>query len=159
MKKMFIVAFLLLGSVTYTNAQVNGKAIGLRFGGITGYGAEISYQHPLSYANRMEIDLGWNYFGLGAAGIYHWVWNLSELADGFKWYVGIGAGLGMYDYGYKYGGTRNNVFNLGLAGQVGIEYNFNIPIQLSLDYRPVWYVLNSGHFSADGIAFAIRYKF
>lgn len=158
MKKMIFVAALMIGLAGVANAQVDGKAIGLRFGGLTGYGAEISYLHPLGSANRLEADLGWNYYGLGLVGVYQWVWDLSALADGFNWYAGVGGGLGLYDYNYT-GNARSNVFNLGVAGQVGIEYNFNIPLQLSLDYRPVFYLLNSGHFSGDGIALSVRYKF
>lgn len=158
MKKMLVIAALVIGFAGFASAQVDGKAIGLRFGGLNGYGAEISYQHPLSSSNRLEADLGWNYFGIGLVGVYQWVWDLSALADGFNWYAGVGGGLGLYDYGYT-GVARNNAFNLGVAGQVGIEYNFNIPIQVSLDYRPVFYLLNNGHFSADAVALSVRYKF
>lgn len=158
MKKMFIVAALVIGFAGFASAQVDGKAIGVRFGGLSGYGGEISYQHPLGSSNRLEADLGWNYYGIGLAAVYQWVWDLSALADGFNWYAGVGGGLGLYDYAYL-GGTRNSAFNLGVAGQVGIEYNFNIPIQVSLDYRPVFYLLNSGHFSSDAVALSVRYKF
>lgn len=158
MKKMLLVAALVVGFAGFASAQVDGKAIGLRFGGLRGYGAEVSFQNPLGSATRLEADLGWNYYGIGLALVHQWVWDLSELAPGFNWYAGVGGALGLYDYGYV-GLARNNSFNLGVAGQVGIEYNFNIPIQLSLDYRPVVYLLSNGYFSGDGIALSARYKF
>ena len=137
MKKMFF-AFLLLFSIAGSaNAQVDGKAIGLRFG----YGGEISYQHPMGNANRLEFDLGYNSFGTNKAGnlswgialngIYQWVWDLSQVTDGLNWYAGFGAAVL----------THNNFLGVGGLGQVGIEYNFNIPFQLSLDYRPGVYLI------------------
>jgi len=158
MRKIVLLLAIVAGMFSAVNAQVDSKNIGLRFGGLSGYGAELSYQHPLGSSNRLEADLGWNYYGLGLVGVYQWVWDLSALQTGFNWYAGVGGGLGLYDYGYN-GITRNSSFNLGVAGQVGIEYNFNIPLQLSLDYRPVFYFLGTGHFVSDGIALAVRYKF
>lgn len=159
MKKMILTLALVASIAGVANAQVDTKNIGLRVGGLLGYGAEVSYQHPLSSSNRIEADLGWNYYGFGLTGVYQWVWDLSALATGFNWYAGVGAGLGVYDYDYNTNRTRNNAFNLGIAGQIGIEYNFNIPLQLSLDYRPIIYLLNNSYLSGDGIAVSARYKF
>jgi hypothetical protein len=154
MKKIFFVLLLVVSAIGATNAQVKGQALGIRFGGFDGYGAEVSYQHPLSSSNRLEFDLGANRYGFGLNGVYQWVWDLSALSDGFNWYAGVGAGLGSYDYK-----SEGNAFGIGVLGQIGIEYNFNIPIQLSLDYRPGVYVVPSMHNTYDGICFSARYKF
>jgi hypothetical protein len=148
-KKFFLTLALSLSLVGALQAQSIGKAIGVRFG----YGGEISYQQPLGNANRLELDLGLNYYGFGLNGIYQWVWNLSSLAEGFNWYAGIGAGVGSYNY---YSGSP---LNIALLGQVGIEYNFNIPLQLSLDYRPGFYLLNGFYPTYDGICLGARYRF
>lgn len=146
MKKFIITLALVVSFAGALSAQVDGKAIGLRFN----YGgAEISYQHPLGNANRVELDLGLNSWGLGLNGIYHWVWDLSALADGFNWYAGVGAGVGIH----------NSFFGVGVLGQIGIEYKFNIPLQLSLDYRPGIYVLPAFHGSYDGVCLSARYCF
>jgi hypothetical protein len=154
MKKMFLTLALVVSMVGTLSAQVDGKAIGLRFGGLYGSGAEISYQHPLGDANRLEVDLGLNYHGLGLNGIYQWVWDLSALSEGFKWYAGVGGGIGTY---------RTSSLSTGLGvnilGQIGIEYNFNIPLQLSLDYRPGYYVLPTLGGSYDGVCLSARYRF
>ena len=136
-----------------SNAQVDGRAIGVRGGGVIGYGGEISYQHPVSGANRIEFDLGLWKSHLYLSGIYQWVWDLSELADGFNWYAGFGPQVALF-------GGDNGGLGVGVAGQVGIEYNFNIPLQLSLDYRPGFNII--GHSTGgvwDGVALGIRYKF
>jgi len=155
MKKIILTFTLVVSIVGALDAQKN--AIGLRFGN----GGEISFQTALGSANRLELDLGlnnWNnnsgYAGFGLTGTYQWVWGLDKLAPGFKWYLGLGPQLGSWNTN-SYSG-----FALGIVGQVGLEYNFKIPLQLSLDYRPGWYVLPSNYGGIyDGIALGIRYKF
>ncbi|HLP04931.1 MAG TPA: hypothetical protein VK152_05820 [Paludibacter sp.] len=163
MKKIILSLVLALGVAGALNAQVNGKAIGLRFGGV----GELSYQHPLSDKNRVELDLGFGYWGsnlsgtgygrLGLTGIYHWVFDLSSVTDGLNWYVGPGAVAGL-----SYGSYYTNSAFVGIAGQIGAEYNFSFPLQLSLDYRPVIFLVKPGWMSYgayDGVCLAVRYKF
>ncbi len=147
--KRILITILAFFMIWVSNAQVDGKAIGLRFGGLAGDGAEISYLHPMGNSNRLEADLGINNWGLGLTGVYQWVWDLSELADGFNWYAGAGGTLGL----------SNSNFGLGVVGQAGIEYNFNIPLQVSLDFRPAIYILPSIENKYDGICLGVRYKF
>ncbi|HOL01143.1 MAG TPA: hypothetical protein P5071_02055 [Paludibacteraceae bacterium] len=156
MKKTIFIAILLVSFMTsFAYGQVNSKAIGVR----ASYGAELSYQHPFSHANRLEADLGFYYdHGFNLAGVYQWVFDLSELATGFNWYVGLGPQIGSWDYHYN--GKDYDGLALGIAGQIGIEYNFDIPLQLSLDYRPGWYILPNSYGGAwEGVALGIRYKF
>jgi hypothetical protein len=159
MKKVILMLSILLSLTNVLNAQVENKAIGLRLGSGFGYGAEISYQQPLSKINRLELDLGLNSWGFGLNGIYHWVWDLSALADGFNWYAGFGAGIGSYNFGYVGNPNGSSNFSIGAVGQVGIEYKFEVPLTLSLDYRPGMYFLNGFNSSIDGICIAGRYRF
>lgn len=155
MKKIILTLALAMSMFGAVNAQVDGKAIGLRFGGV----GELSYQHPFSDSHRAELDLGFGAWRVGLTGIYHWVFDLSTVADGLNWYVGPGAAVGLY-YGTYY---SNSGLYAGIAGQVGIEYNFDtLPLQLSLDYRPVIYLVRpaftpSGYY--EGICLGVRYKF
>lgn len=145
MKKLIIAFVLAVCFIGAGNAQVSKKTIGVRFGN----GAELSYQHPLGAAHRVELDLGFNSNVFVLAGIYHWVWELSDLADGVNWYAGGGGVVGIY----------GSSFALGVVGQVGIEYNFEkIPLLLSLDYRPGIYIIPFAP-SYDGICLGARYKF
>lgn len=155
MRKIILALTLAVSMFGIVNAQVEGKAIGLRFGGADANGAEISYQHPLGDANRLELDLGVNGWGFGLNGVYQWVWDLSDLADGFNWYAGVGAGLG----NYKFKTNGDNELGVGILGQIGIEYNFDIPLQLSFDYRPGIYVVPHYNGSYDGICLSARYRF
>ncbi len=160
---------MLMGLAFTAQAQdISKNAIGLRLGDNDGFGAEVSYQRGLSNSNRLELDLGWrnrsNYYNNGyygnddaikLAGLYQWVWNID---GGFNWYAGVGGGFGSYNSDYN-GVNDNGVFAFA-AGDVGIEYNFDFPLQLSLDFRPELggngYYENS--YSSD-IALGVRYRF
>jgi hypothetical protein len=159
MKKLVLGFVLTLFCASTVWGQVDTKAIGLRMGSGFGYGAEVSYQHPLSKNHRVEIDFGLNRSGFGLNGIYHWVWDLSDLADGFNWYAGFGGGVGLYNFDYVLSPLNSPSLSLGVVGQVGIEYKFEIPITLSLDYRPGIYFINGFNPSVDGICIAGRYRF
>ena len=152
MKKLFLTVALLIAITGFTQAQTMDKAIGIR----ATNGAELSYQNPLTGSTRLEVDLGLYRSGsFFLTGIHQWVFDLSSLSNGFNWYVGLGPQLGIWD-----NGDRNSDFALGLAAQIGIEYNFNIPLQLSLDYRPGWMIIPSGADGMwDGVALGIRYRF
>lgn len=145
--------FLITASLTAQNISKN--ALGLRLGDNDGFGGEISYQRYLSDNNRLEFDLGFrnsndvNAFKL--VGLYQWV---MPIENRFNWYVGAGAGLGSYE-----ALGSNETFAL-LAGDIGIEYDFEIPLLLSLDVRPEIGLNNS--FNDDlgfDIALGIRYQF
>ncbi|VBB48045.1 conserved exported hypothetical protein [uncultured Paludibacter sp.] len=153
MKKLFLTMLLVASMIATSQAQDISKAIGARLG----WGAEFSYQHPLSSNNRMEFDLGldgWgNHQGFLLSGIYHWVFNID---GGLNWYIGPGLQLGSAWNADddKYG------LGLGVAGQVGLEYDFDIPLQLSMDWRPSWLLVPTGRsFGYEGVSLGIRYRF
>ena len=166
MKKVILSAIMLLCLAFSAQAQdISKNALGLRLGDNDGFGGEISYQRGLSKNNRLELDLGWrnskDVDALKIVGLYQWVWNIE---GGFNWYAGVGAGLGSWSYD-KNGFSDSGTFAL-VAGDLGIEYNFQeAPIQLSLDIRPEFYLNNSGdnQFREDSfgpdIALGIRYRF
>ena len=76
-------------------------------------------------------------------------------AINWNWYAGVGAGAGLYD---KY-------FFAGVAGRIGVEYNFDFPLNVSLDWRPVIGPAFGGNgfhdegLFAGAIAWGIRYRF
>ncbi len=116
--------------------EISKNAIGLRLGDSDGFGAEISYQRAIGDNNRLEFDFGWrdgkNYDGFKLAGLYHWVWNID---GGFNWYAGPGAGFGAYNFENPGRKDENDAF-VFLAGTIGLEYSFDFPLLLSLDFRP-----------------------
>lgn len=165
MKKIFLIAIAFVGGNMFMNAQdIADNAIGLRIGDSDGFGAEVSYQRALGSNNRLELDLGLrngsNYDGFKLAGIYQWVWNID---GGFNWYAGPGGGLASYSYKYYNANERkvkDNQTFIFIAGDIGIEYVFDIPLMLSLDFRPEIAFGNDYNDDLDfDIALGIRYRF
>lgn len=157
MKKALLILVAVMGFAFAASAQSN--AIGLRLG----YGNEISYQTAMG-SNRLEVDLGsldallyhynWNFLSL--TGTYQWTFGLP--VDGLGWYVGPGVMAGFYlsDYADSKG------LNIGIGGIIGLDYKFaGIPLQLSIDARPMYSVVHPKYFNGIGYsaALGVRYTF
>ena len=66
--------------------------------------------------------------------------------------VGPGAALASHEHK-----RSEDHISLSVGGQLGIEYNFDAPIQLSIDARPMWDILGNDHGLGWGAALGIRY--
>ena len=160
MKKFGLIVFIMAAFAAIAVAQP--RAIGGRIG----YGFEVSYQHALGEKNMVEVELGLPGFrGLSAAATYDWInpgdlmipWEHKGL---WNWYAGVGASVGFEGFHEIWG------FG-GVAGRIGVEYQFWFPLQLSVDYRPtigVWGAYGSAGFYTNGlwagaIALSARYVF
>lgn len=188
MKRFFIMLFAVAALSATAKAQ-DGFSLGLRVGdaytsyyGGWGYGIEASGVIGLSDRNRVEIDFGWDGYGrwydgygryysrgyLHVAGSYQWYWNIIK---GLGWFVGPQANLGVFFnswegayYGSLYTSTGNFYrarFSLGVGAQVGIQYDFDFPLQLALDYRPSINFMIPGHpyYYGGWANFSVRYRF
>ena len=162
MKKVIVSAVLFVGAVLSSQAQdISKNSIGLRLGDNDGFGAEISYQRRLTPINRLEFDLGWRNSdevdAIKLAGMYQWVWNIDK---GLNWYAGAGGGIGSWSYSNE--GESNNGSFVFISGNLGIEYQFDFPLQLTLDVRPEIYLLSGDYretnFGPD-LALGIGYQF
>lgn len=166
--RILAIAIAFVGIAVVANAQP--RAIGARIG----YGVDFSYEHSLGN-NMIQLEVGLpGFYSIAAACTYDWIdpfgtsvpWN--EKGE-WHWYMGVGGAAGYY-WGARYWGAGDAGF-VGVAGRIGIEYDFWFPFQLSLDWRPVFgpYLYNYGSgVSASfhtaglyegGIALGIRYKF
>lgn len=162
MKKVIVLTVLFVGAVLSSQAQeISKNSIGLRLGDNDGFGAEISYQRRLTPINRLEFDLGWRNSdevdAIKLAGMYQWVWNIDK---GLNWFAGAGGGIGSWSYSNE--GESNNGSFVLISGNLGIEYQFDFPLQLTLDVRPEIYLLSGDYretnFGPD-LALGIRYQF
>lgn len=166
MKKTMIIlaALMLLGGTA--KAQWN---IGARINDGWGLGAEFSVQKLFSDANRLELDFGaaWTTPVVGyhhdlvttVTGAYHWTFPIVK---GLQWFVGPGAQVGIHNVFYDDNVSSDEMhFRLAAVGQVGIEYNFDFPLQLAVDARPGIDLLGFSHNEAwiYTYAFSVRYRF
>jgi len=145
MKKVVVLSVVLFASVIAMNAQP--RAIGVRFG----YSTEASYQHSFESGNMLQLDAGFPYFSsFHVVGTYNWLFPISSWKhDGsWNWYAGVGAGVGLGWSYYRWWGYDDVILHynryyaksygvFGIAGMVGVEYNFKFPLQLFVDYRPL----------------------
>ena len=160
MKKFFLSLVFVLAAVVAVNAQP--RAIGANIG----YGASFSYQHNLGEANFLDVNVDVPFFdGIGATITYDWIdpfnapvpWNEK---GSWNWYLGVGATAGLYGLF-----TNTAAAFVGVAGHVGIAYDFWFPLQLSLDYRPNFGVLLGDNMGFNmgglysGISLGVRYRF
>ena len=84
--------------------------------------------------------------GLGTALVYDLKLHLIE---GFYGYLGGGGGTNIGDE-----------FSLVILGEIGFGYAFyELPLSLSLDYRPQIDLINGDDFDIAGVGFNIRYRF
>ena len=174
-KSVLLVAVLAMLGVATAVAQP--RAIG----GQIGYGIEASYEHTLGN-NFVSVDLGlpglfYHGFGIEGVATYNWLnpfgADFPSVSQGdWNWYMGVGAGAGgLFYYSRAYNDWWNTGY-VGVAGRIGVEYNFWFPLQLSAEWRPVigpgfgynWYGTNGNgtHFYTDGmfgLLIGVRYKF
>ena len=153
MKKALLIFAVLFGFAAVSVAQP--KALGVRIG----YGVDLSYEHNVSSADFLEFELGLDDGFHGDAfhvdGVYNFMIAQPNWTAGtWGFYGGPGASVAMYN-------GDNNTLYAGIVGNLGLEYTFNIPLQLSLDVRPRLMFGDGGVWS-DGIftfGLGIRYAF
>ncbi|WP_396589789.1 hypothetical protein [Allomuricauda sp. R78024] len=153
----------LFATIAASAQDISEHTLGLRLGDSDGFGAEISYQKSIGRYNRAEFNLGWRdsrqFDAFKLSGVYQWV---HQLDGNFNWYYGVGGGLGSVDFEPIPNGEDNDGLFVFAAGDIGVEYNFDIPLLLSLDFRPEIGLLGYGGFDNDfdfDIALGIRYQF
>ncbi len=169
MKKSLLIVVALLGLSIAAVAQP--KAIGVR-GGLFGraFGGEISYEHWLTLFDNdydfVEAELGvFGGNGFKASAMYNFTFAQPEFSDRGEWafyagpgvVAGYGTGTRIDDAGNPY--AKSAPF-LGLAAQLGLEYTFWFPLQLSVDFRPTFMIpafMNRNNWY--GLALSARYAF
>lgn len=161
MRNTFLTFFCLFGLALTANSQsLSDNALGIRIGGSDGYGVEVSYQRAIAQSKRLEFNLGVrsadNYDGFKLTTLHQWVWKLD---GNFNWYAGAGGGIGAYDYDNVPSGRDDTETFFFIAGNLGIEYDFDFPLVISLDVRPE---IGFGDFNNDfdfDLGLGLRYQF
>lgn len=163
-------------SISALHAQP--RALGAR-GGATGF--EVSYQHAFPkdqfLSGDFGIDFGYNancVIGVKLTGTYNFIWAHPAWTKKGRWSIYAGPGLSVgavndrivVKTGKERANLYKNGFMIGIAGQVGLEYCFEVPVQIAAEIRPV-----IGIHVRDGVGFydngllglaptlALRYKF
>jgi len=162
MKKSF--AFLLAATLTLA-AYAQPKAIGARFGYNGIGGAEVSYEHYFDFFGTgtefLEAEMGlYGSDGFKATALYNFtVWEPAWTNRG-DWglYLGPGVGIGYGTYKNEEGEKKGSIL-IDFVPQVGLEYTFWFPLQLSVDFRPSLGYLGGFNPHWWGLNLSARYAF
>ena len=146
MKKILTILIAVLCFAAVANAQP--KALGLR----ATYGAELSYQHYAGGQKFWEFDAGIFDNLLDLVAIYDF--SIAPVGP-FNFYAGPGAFIAMWPGAHH----EDTHMNVGIAGQIGLEYTFDFPLNISLDWRPCFNLMNGFAWAPYGAALGIRYAF
>lgn len=142
MKKLLIILTLI--SVC---SAAKAQELGIRFGDVVGNDVAVDALFSVGEFSRIHADVS---FGNGVGVEALWDFLYRPLGgEAFKWYVGVGTSMWLDD-----------PFLLGASGEIGLAYTFNgVPISLSADWRPVFYIIEDTDFRADGFGINLRYVF
>lgn len=148
MKRKFKVLFVTAVLVSAIYISSNAQEVGIRFGGTNTHGgAAIDAVFSVGQFSRVHADLGFYKGGMGVDAV--WDFLYKPLGDeAFNWYLGVGPSTYI-----------GNDFWLGVSGEIGLEYRFNAPIALGLDWRPTFWVVKNTEFGAGSFGINVRYVF
>ncbi len=140
-----------------SNAQDYNTGIGLRLGYFSG----VTIKHFVGDNTAVEGILSSRWRGFIITGLYEWHHFDAFDADRLNFYYGFGAHLGFWNGDYVNWGDRTNSYMvLGIDGILGLEYNFeDVPINLSIDWKPVINILGNTEFWGGDGALSVRYIF
>jgi len=152
MKSLVLIALISSVMVYKATAQEMAGEPGYRFGlgvrlsnSTPTLNNSITGQYFVTNQNAVEGILSFgSRFGIGALLEIHKPTNI----EGLRWFYGAGA----------YVGFENSKTYLGPTGIIGIDYKFtNVPINLSIDYKPELDFLPDINFIPDAFAFSVRF--
>lgn len=158
MRKFILTIVFVITLAAVSSAQDYRTGIGLR----AGYPVGLSVKHFVSSKTALEGILASQWRGFLVTGLFEAHKRLADV-DNLNWYYGFGAHVGFWNsntnraYWMEPGASYTVI---GIDGILGLEYSFeDIPINLSLDWKPAFNLTGWTGFWGDGGALSIRYIF
>jgi hypothetical protein len=142
MKKILFTILVLGGLFQFSQAQ----EVGIRFGDAFGGHYAVDGVFGLGQFSRIHADVSFGDNGVGVDAL--WDFLYQPLGTGFNWYVGAGPSTYLGD-----------PFSLGVSGEIGLEYHFDFPLAVGVDWRPTFIIIEDTDFEAGWFGFNIRYVF
>jgi len=145
MKIIPTIAILSLFIMTFSDelkAQSNWE-----LGGRFGDEFAIDLTIPLSKSPRFHGALYFDH-DLAAGGYFDWMFALEGGPTGLKFYPGVGPEL-----------YFGNKLNVAAAGDFGMEYSFDFPLTIGLDWRPHFMLSNDMRYYGGNWGFIARFRF
>ena len=155
MKKSFVLILIIPALAFSTiNAQGYNTALGIRLSSKDAViNNSVSFKHFIN--EKAAIEALFTFDKRAAIGALYEVYKPVATADGLAWFYGAGAYLG-----FDSDKTNPSRSLMGAQGIVGLDYKFsNIPINLSLDWKPELNIIDNINFEPAAIGFSIRFTF
>lgn len=155
MKRILLIAAILLSSLSL-RAQDYNYAVGLR-AGVISTDFEFKYNTAEYNAFKLSVDMMYDKMS-GARVLGYYEFYVPVITQGMSFYYGLGGGLAFFDNP----DDNQNGVNLGLAAGAiaGLEYKLaDLPLAVSLDYRPRFELLNGLKLPLGDLALGIKYCF
>jgi hypothetical protein len=155
MKKslLFAIAAILI-SASQLKAQDYKTALGLRLSSRgPAVNNSLSFKHFIN--PKLAVEGLFTFDRKAAIGALFEIHNDIPSTDGLKWFYGAGAYLG-----FDSDKTHTDRALMGAQGIVGLDYKFaNLPLNLSLDWKPELNIIDNINFEPAAVGFTIRFTF
>lgn len=131
------------------SAQAYQKAVGIRLGpNSAAITAGFTGKYFLNEKAAVEGIIGVNN-GFGICGLYELHFPIDAV-NNLAWFAGAGG----------YVAFRSSTTFVGGAGIIGLDYKFDeIPLNLSLDWKPELNLISKVTFESSGIGLSARFTF
>ena len=149
MKKQFLLIYLIAVISISANAQEYRTALGIRLGpNSAAISPGFTIKHFLNETSALEGIVGISN-GIGLCALYEWHRPIAAV-DHLQWFVGAGG----------YAAFKSSNSFIGAAGIVGLDYRFeNIPLNLSLDWKPELNIISQVGFESSAVGLSARFIF
>lgn len=149
MKKIILICSLVTVITGAASAQAYQKGIGIRLGpNSAAITAGFTGKYFLNEKAAVEGIIGINN-GLGICGLYELHFPIDAV-NNLSWFAGAGG----------YVAFRSSTTFVGGAGIIGLDYKFDeIPLNLSLDWKPELNLISKVAFESSGIGLSARFTF
>jgi hypothetical protein len=160
MKKIIIASFasVCIFFVGTSSAQTYKTGLGIRLSSAPAMvNNSISVKHFLTDRSAIEALFSFgDPLSLGALYEIHKPFS----AEGIQWYYGGGGYVGFVkEFDVNKNKNETNV-NFGAQGVLGLDYKFvNIPLNLSLDWKPELNLVSDINFEPAAVGFTARFTF
>ena len=158
MKKIVVACIIVFCFAITGNSQDYNTGVGIR----GGFESGLSIKYFTAEKTAFEFILASRWKGFEATGLYE-IHNRAFDTDRLRWYFGLGGHIGFWngDYTYNKWGAQGTKYTVvGVDGILGLEYSFTeVPVNISLDWKPAANLVGYQGLWADGGALSIRYIF
>lgn len=142
LKRLFIISSIILTTGLVSKGQSNWE-LGGRFG--DDFALDLTI--PLSKEPRLH---GAVYFdkNIALGAYFDWMFGLEGGPTGLKFYPGVGPELYFH-----------NGLDIAAAGDFGVEYSFDFPLTVGLDWRPNFIITDKMKFHSSNWGILARFRF